>query len=107
MDLTNPAVFNLRRNVIVFYKEIKFLLILWYPLMDTFVSAPSVLHRTFFFHLVRIWLSLSRGVHKGQFVLEACISASTVFMRFSSSALELPNAGSFLSVSIKMRRGKL
>lgn len=48
VDLTNPAVFNLRRNVIVFYKEIKFLLILWYPLMDTFVSAPSVLHRTFF-----------------------------------------------------------
>lgn len=48
MDLTNPAVFNLRRNVIVFYKEIKFLLILWYSLTGTFVSALSVLQRTFF-----------------------------------------------------------
>lgn len=105
--LTNPAVFKLWGKVIVFYKEIKFFLILWFSLMDAFVSACSVLHRTFFFHLLNIWLRLSRGEHKGQFVLEACISASTEFIRISSNILELSNAGSFLSVSIKTSRGKL
>lgn len=46
--LSTPAVFKLGGNMLVFYKGIKFLLILCFSLMDAFVSAQSVLPRTFF-----------------------------------------------------------